>query len=302
MEDWHEGENPPPPHSFSYELGQFDGIDTIVNGKTYICYYGEVSSYYLPLPYGQHAAISGDWIRQDTITKKIWLVRDKTHPDKEEQLYDFSLQAGDTITDTNSSYFNPDRLSPYKAWVDQVDSVFWTDGLWHYRWWIKSQYGPPFNPAHTIQIEGMGYINNFLDDPFLEFHPIVAYTNSVVCFKVKSQWLHEQPNHWNFDCDSMIKKNVLDVPNIGGNDLEMPMLYPNPASNSDRLYLNRYAGNANHTYSISAYNISAKKVLSMQMKPGAAIDLSKCQLRQGLYFFVVGNGVQRLCCEKVLIE
>ncbi|MBS1584031.1 MAG: T9SS type A sorting domain-containing protein [Bacteroidetes bacterium] len=302
VEDWHEGENPPPPHSFYYMFGQFDGIDTIVNGKKYACYAGDVFNTDLPFPYAQHYALDGQLIRQDTIVKKIWYMRDKSHPNKEELLYDFSLQAGDTITDTNSSYFSPNELYPYKAWIDQLDSVYWTDGLWHYRWWIKSDFGPIADKAHTVQIEGMGYINNFLDNPFAEFYPLVGNTKLVICYKVKSQWLYEQPNHWNFDCDSMIKKNALDVPDISGNDLAMPMLYPNPVSNRDRLYLNQYAGNASNTYHISAYDISGSKVLSMDMKPGAAIDLSKYQLGQGLYFFVVENGVQRVSCEKVLIE
>ena len=183
-----------------------------------------------------------------------------------------------------------------------MDSVLWMDGNWHYRWWIKSDYGPAFNHAHTIQIEGMGYINNFLDDPFLEFHPLIAFTKSVICFKVKSQWLYEQPNHWNEDCDSLITKDVLNASELRTNELSLPMLYPNPVTNDGSIHLNYYAGNSNNSYHISAFNGLGKKVLSINQKPGTSIDLSNYKLVSGIYFFIVESGQRRLFCEKVLLE
>ena len=41
IENWHEGEPGPPPPSFTYRIARFEGTDTVVNAKQYICYNGE---------------------------------------------------------------------------------------------------------------------------------------------------------------------------------------------------------------------------------------------------------------------
>lgn len=298
-EDWHEGENPPPPHTFTYSAGWTDGKDTVLNGKYYDCYFGEEGG--MPPSIGQYAAYFGEWIREDTISKKIWYIRTKSHTEKEELLYDFSLQAGDTITDTNSSYFSPDRLYPYKAWIDQVDSVHWADGSWRYRWWIKSEYGPIGNTAHTMQIEGMGYINNFLDDPFLEFHPLVGYTNRVVCYAEKGQWLYEQANHWNADCDTMLAHNItVGIKTINSNELGKALVYPNPVMNGEELHINSYAGAANEHCELSIFNVEGQKVFCKTVIPGELVLTSG--IAPGLYFLILNNSkAQRIICEELMV-
>lgn len=299
-ENWHEGDNPLPPHTFTYTAGWTEGKDTFVNGKYYDCYIGEASL--MPPVIGQATGYDGDWIREDTINKKIWFVRTKSHPEKEELLYDFSLQTGDTITDTNSSYFSPNRLYPYKAWVDQIDSVHWADGSWRYRWWIKSEYGPIWDPAHTIQIEGMGYINNFLDDPFLEFHPLVASTNRVVCYAEKGQWLYEQANHWNADCDSMLSHNIaMGVGAINPYELEKALVYPNPVISGEALHISSYAGATNERCQLSIFNAEGQKVFVKTVVPGEQIPTPN--IVPGPYFLILNNSkAQRIISEGLMVR
>ena len=125
--NWHEGvPGNPPPTVDDYYVSLMHGKDTIVNGKTYSALFIEYGATSMPIPpYGSVPAYFGEWIRQDTISKKVWYIRDKMFPGQEEIIYDFSLQVGDTITDPNYQYFTT-FIAPYKAWVSQIDSIYWS--------------------------------------------------------------------------------------------------------------------------------------------------------------------------------
>src|SRR5690606_18947705 len=136
-ENWHESDPSNPPHTFTYEVRWFEGKDTVVNNTRYTCLYGG-GNIDMPPTYGNPA--SGFWVRQDTASKKIWRVYDKGIPPNyvpfEHLIYDFSLQVGDTFNDPSHEYFGA-YLNPHKAWIDAIDSVYWADGTWRYRWFIK---------------------------------------------------------------------------------------------------------------------------------------------------------------------
>jgi hypothetical protein len=301
-EDWHEGEPGPPPHTFDYLIAMLEGKDTLFNGKRYLRLLWKYPSFGLPLPVGYN--YTGEWIRQDTVAKKVWYMRNKVFPYSEEVLYDFSLQVGDTITDTLNGYFSPNRLYPYKAWVDNIDSVYWTDGRWHNRWFINSDYGPAWfsPPAQAVQIEGMGYTTDFLDDPLLRYHPLVATTLQVVCFRANGQWLYEQPNPWNADCDSMLVKNVLGINDITA-DLEKPLLYPNPVNRNGALHLNNYLGNNKDRYRLSVYEADGKEILSIPASPGMIVDLSRYNIHQGLHLVrLTDTKGQTVLQEKIIVQ
>jgi len=286
-EDWHEGVPGPPPHTFSYRIYRTEGKDTIINSKRYFGGFMWDNSFMPPPPAGTTPVYFGDWLRQDTAAKKIWFVRDHWLM-IEELIYDFSLKVGDTITDINHYYFTQ-GITPYKAWVDQIDSVFWQDGTWRYRWFIRSNYGPAWGapPALAIQIEGMGYTTDIRNNPFLKYGPLVSKTSEVTCFRLKNQWLYTKPNPWNADCNVMITKDVLGIDNPNINELEHPLLYPNPLGVDGRLTLSGYSGRNDELLTINAYNTSGKLALSAVLQPGKQIHLAEYSFSPGLYFFFV---------------
>jgi hypothetical protein len=140
VEDWHEGQGPMP-HTFSYTLGFTKGIDTVINGQRYAYYFGEFPNWYVPVPSFEFSTLYGAWFYQDTTSKKVWFVQIKTFPELAKVLFDFSLQVGDTITDSLNLWLSPTVLYPYKAWVEAVDSLYFPDNTWRYRWHIRSNYG-----------------------------------------------------------------------------------------------------------------------------------------------------------------
>ncbi|HQE12006.1 MAG TPA: T9SS type A sorting domain-containing protein [Flavipsychrobacter sp.] len=291
-EDWQEGIPGNPPHEFRYMVSRTEGIDTTVLGRRYFCLYGKWFDNGMPLPPpGNQPARDAIWLHQDTAAKKIWFVYDKGVPPnyipKEYLLYDFSLQAGDTITDSTHRHFYQ-RILPHKAWVDLVDSIYWQDGTWRYRWFIKSTYGSSTGlpTAQTVIIEGMGYTNDFWEFPFYRWMGVVGLTYEMTCFKLKNQWLYHQPNPWNFDCDSMLSRDlVVGINEAPPNDLEQPLLYPNPVPSDGILTLNTYTHRPNENITIKAYDITGKLKLTSRMRPGERIQLSQYSVQPGVYMF-----------------
>ncbi len=292
-EVWNEGSWPPLPHNFLYTVGLMQGVDTIVNGKKYYSYVGEFLPAQLPI-ISKFPAIDGHWIRQDTVNKKVYYLRTVSPPFNEELLYDFSLKKGDTINDLNSSYFSPQQLSPYKAWVDKVDSVYWADGTWRYRWSIKCKYGNGNQIAEAIQIEGMGYVTNFLDNPLSGYQTPVGYTWKILCFGVKGNWLYHINNKWNADCDTLSVKNVLPVKieDISNANDSKPLLFPNPVNCNGSLKLNSYEY-PDKELTITAFDIWGRQVLSGKMLSGISIDLKPYTLTPGLYFFFIRSAANK---------
>lgn len=308
-ENWHESDPSNPPNTFSYEVHWMEGVDTIANNTRYSCmYFGYQTD--MPPSYG-NSAINALWIRQDTITKKIWRVSSKGIPPNyvpvENLIYDFSLQTGDTFNDPAHEYFGS-YLSPYKAWIEAMDSLYWTDGTWRYRWFIKSDLGASWgNPANAVQIEGTGYINRpVMAHPFTKWMGVFNDTYEVTCFGVKGQWLYTKPNPWNFDCDSMISRNmlgILNVPDVVINDLEQPLLYPNPVSTTGKLMLNKHAGPSQELHQVQAYDIHGRLVLSAALLPGNSIELAPYSFHPGMYFFRVSNSRQQsIYAGKILLQ
>lgn len=288
-EDWKEGIPGNPPHTFNYYVSRTEGIDTIIQGRRYFCLFGKFSDNAMPLPPpGNQPARDAIWLHQDTLAKKVRTVRNKANPiGTEVILYDFSLQAGDTITDTNHIYLNY-GIKPYKAWVDAMDSIYWQDGSWRYRWFIKSNYGPVWGSpsAKAVIIEGMGYTTEPTENPFYRYIGVVGLTYEMTCFQVKNQWLYHQPNPWNFDCDSMLSRDlVVGINEAPPNDLEQPLLYPNPVPSDGILTLNTYTHRPNENITIKAYDITGKLKLTSRMRPGERIQLSQYSVQPGVYMF-----------------
>ena len=281
-EDWDEAGDGQ--HGFNYLIWYADGKDTIVNGIRYFCYFGDLP----PLShYGNWSAIFGYWFRQDTIEKKIWMVSDESGP-YEDLLYDFSLHTGDTLSDTTQFYFYICR--PYKFWVDHIDSVYFPDNTWRYRWFIESNYGPDWGrpPAEVIQIEGMGYTTDFEQSPMAAFTTSPGHTYQITCFRHNSLWLYERPNPWNADCDTLMDHNVAAVGiNEPVSELNLPLLYPNPAASGGKIYLNSYAGKSGVPHTVTAYSLDGQQVLHKLVQPGQSFTLP--YLPPGLYFFSVCN-------------
>ena len=289
VEDWHESDPSNPPHTFYYSAGFTEGKDTVINGIRYFCYHGEWDNSAMPPPIGGNSAYYGEWMVQDTIAKKVWMVRYKGNPSKLELIYDFSLNIGDTITDPDFFYFTT-HISPYRAWVEDVDSIFWNDGTWRYRWFIKSDLNSPWAPpAQAVQIEGMGYTTGFLEFPMLESMGLISLTFRLTCFRHKNQWLYHEPNPWNYDCDSMLARNM--ITSVGSvssrNELEAPMLYPNPARAQGKIWLNSYAGKPGEQLQLEIFNVTGQTIATLKITPGSPIDLQRFTLTPGLYLFIV---------------
>jgi hypothetical protein len=242
------------------------------------------------------------WFRQDTVAKKVWAIIDKTHLD-EKLIYDFSLQKGDTISDSTDRWYH--RWLPYKFWVADVDSIYFPDGTWRHRWFIESNFGPDWGrpPAEVVQIEGMGYTTDFEQDPLFFYEPLIGYTYQITCFRHKSLWLYTEPNPWNADCDSMMDRyqGDLGIHDPISNELNLPLLYPNPAASGGMMTLNSFAGKTWELHTVMAYNSLGKLVLKKQLKPGQSFVLP--YLSSGLYFFTVKNSEQKtICTQKISIR
>jgi hypothetical protein len=192
----------------------------------------------------------------------------------------------------------------YKAWVDNIDSVYWTDGTWRYRWNIKEDLGTLIgNIANTYMIEGMGYINRFLDDPFLDYRIPHTLTTKICCFKTKNQWLYSQSNPWGADCDTMIVKDIVPVGiNSIQNELAQALLYPNPL-NSDRIiHFNYYGGERGKDYRLLAYDIYGKEILSQICQPGQDIQINN-SLPHGFYLFkIIEQNGQPISQQTIIIN
>ena len=279
---------------YRYFIDYTDGVDTVVAGNLY-------NGYALDWPglahYGSLFAFQEDWFRQDTIAKKVWMVTDKANPSdhlpREVLQYDFSLHVGDTITDTTQRIFYSRR--PYKFWVADMDSVYLADNLWHYRWFIKSDYGPDWGlpAAELVQIEGMGYTTGFMDDPLYIYDVWVGQSVKVSCFQHNGLWLFSQPNPWHADCDTMLDHDLgtidlgvgIRTPDM--NELNRPLLYPNPINSGGRLTLNSFAGKTAEKYWVLAFTPLGKEAFRKQLRPGQSFSVP--HLPVGMYFFKIAD-------------
>lgn len=280
---------------YRYFVNYTDGVDTVVAGNRY-------QGYSLDYPgghyYGTLPAAGESWFRQDTTAKKVWRIIDKATPESHKELqYDFSIQVGDTLTDTTQYIFYSRR--PYKFWVADMDSVYLADNLWHYRWFIKSDYGPDWGlpAANLVQIEGMGYTTGFMDDPLYIYDVWVGESVDISCFQHNGLWLFSQPNPWHADCDTMISRDLGDidlgvgikVPDM--NELNRPLLYPNPAASGGRLTLNSFAGKASEKYWVLVFNPLGNEVFRKQLQPGQSFSLP--YLPEGMYFFKIADSKRK---------
>lgn len=226
-------------------------------------------------------------------------------PEWEKLAYDFSLQVGDSLVDTQSLSYNPNYFF-YKAWINAMDSVYWIDGTWRYRWHVLTNNGPYPGGifANTMYIEGMGYLDGiFLDHPMQDFEFPRTVTQKVVCFKTKDLWLYEQPNPWNADCDSMILKDMvpLGIESLV-HELSLPALYPSPVTNGGELHFNRHGGVPGQLYQLNAYDLSGRQIWTQSVMPGTAISIPY-HLNAGLYLFRVTDARhQTVAQQKILIQ
>lgn len=290
VEDWHEGEGATQ-HTFSYIVNYTDGKDTLINGKWYFGYNGDIPPL---IHYGNTPIDLEDWFRQDTLTKKVWKVYDQSGPD-EYLLYDFSLQKGDTINDTTQFIFN--RWLPYKFWVADMDSVYFPDGTWRNRWFIESNFGPDWGrpAAEVVQIEGMGYTTDFEQDPLYFYEPMIGNTYQVTCFRHNSLWLYTKLNPWNADCDSLIDHNILQglgIQSPSKSELKLPLLYPNPVRSGGMMTLNSLAGSISEIHTVQVYNNMGILIWNTKLTPGQSFYLPNCS--PGIYYFKVENEKQKL--------
>lgn len=286
VEDWHEGQ-PYQPHTFYYLTGHTRRIDTIILGKKYFVYIGDGIPF-SPLPNPLYA-LHGAWMRNDTVAKKVYYIRNKSLPQIEELLYDFSLQEGDTVTDSNHSYFSPARLYPGKIWVSKKDSVLLGDGRWHYRWSFESNYGNPGNYANAVQIEGVGYLAGFFDDPLRRYHPIVSLTKELTCFRSNNIWLYKKPNPWNADCDTMITRNVVGVKSFSERERESNLFYPNPLTPNRTVFFSDKMRSRYEEFTLEIFDVLGRLRLKKNVSPGIAISLEKYDFESGIYVFKVTN-------------
>jgi hypothetical protein len=150
-------------------------------------------------------------------------------------------------------------------------------------------------------IEGVGFTTGFFTDPLARYMQPVAYTRKLLCFQFSDQWLYETPNIWNLECDTMISGDALNIREQGANEIEQPILYPNPTNTTGILRFNRYAGSSPCT--ITVYDMNGKEVLSLTQRPGTAIHLREYALSPGLYHFRICTAENRLLhTQKILIE
>lgn len=82
----------------------FPGIDTVINGKTYSGLFGNHifsenpgPEFCPPFEIWPDSYQTGEFFREDTVAKKVWLLDGNSPGGMEQLLYDFSLLPGDTL-------------------------------------------------------------------------------------------------------------------------------------------------------------------------------------------------------------
>jgi len=129
-----------------------------------------------------------------------------------------------------------------------------------------------------------------------------GHTYQITCFRHNSLWLYEQPNPWNADCDTLMDHNVAAVGiKEPVSELNLPLLYPNPAASGGKMYLNSYAGKSMSLHTIIAYNVDGRQIFKQQTRPGQSFAIP--YLTPGLYYFIVYNDQQKpVTKQKIMIR
>ncbi len=115
---------------------------------------------------------SGGWIREDTITKKVFIISHATPSDTLERLlYDFNLGVGDTFkSEIGGIVYDQNR-------VIGLDSTI-INGLWYKIWTFSAEY---FGSIDYTVIEEIGCVNGLLYpiNQYLSFE----FSSQMICFK-----------------------------------------------------------------------------------------------------------------------
>ncbi len=199
-------------------------------------------------------------IREDAPNKKVYIIppADTT----EQLLYDFNLQAGDTL----KGYIGTSAL-PYADTIDSVDSVL-VGGNYRKRWKINCT--SPAN-SHAVEIiEGIGSTYGLVKESTCNKTDLPDY--SLSCFKQNDITLYpSNPN----------KCNIITYIHSVDENLNRIIAYPNP---SDGKFTIKNDGISKEELKIEVYNILGEKVYSAYHQP-IIIDLSSQP--SGIYFLYV---------------
>lgn len=194
-------------------------------------------------------------------------------------LYDFDLEAGDTLPDSPILFEN-------NIYVTSIDSILMGE---HYRK-VFSLSSNVWGTADQL-IEGIGFVYGFLSG-----FPDWFYPEQLVCFYLNGEILYENPEAW-APCDVFVG---LEESTISDSKF---MIYPNPTSGN--ITVKTESQSSSHAQ-IAVSDLTGRTLYSeaWQLNTGKntkSLDLSG--FTSGMYFITLtGENGENLAKEKILVE
>ena len=219
--------------------------------------------------------------------KKIYTVIGN-HP--ETLLYDFNLQAGDTINYNYSLSFN--QTDSFSRFVDKVDTVLLKDGKYRKRWIFIPLSNPPNYSTVDTVIEGIGSICGIgLLNPLKNAWATNGDYFKFICFKQNDTVFYlNNPN-----CDHCFCKLLTSMNEI--HEQLKINIFPNPFSEITTLKCDIYFTDA----TLYIYNLLGQQLSQIHEINGNSFTFNRMNLKSGLYFIQMQQNNKNILTDKIMI-
>ena len=264
------------PYSFHfYKLGN---QDTVINGTPYHKLYKADDTSFA------NAVLAGG-LRDDTAARKVYFYNQSN----EILLYDFSVQAGDTIHGNANNYHNNWRNDLI---VHSVDSLFF-NGSYHRRINLRMAFSLNNDILPAAWVEGMGNQVRGIVFPSGTL-PNNGQWNELICMYQGSQPIYHNMTDWNkFDTGSLIFNDCPFSSGVGIRSETLAslrvQLYPNPVTGTSTLTL----PTGHHFDWCSIYDAAGRKVAFYNVEGHEQIRIEQTNFTPGIYMYsLTGKEVQ----------
>jgi len=216
-------------------------------------------------------------MRQDTINKRIFFIRNYLGENIEKLGYDFSIQLGDTVSLPAFAFLGYDTLFKYYYFED---SILLMNGEYRRAYWYSSisvlGYG-------LWVIEGIGENGG----PFPYSYGDPSYIGELLCFRLDGQFIYGSEEDCDFDVnvDELLTYNKLGC-------------YPNPANNF--LNIDIPCTHAKF-YDIVLINLLGNPVMKKSILPcDSSVQLDVSKIPGGCYFLLVRSDSYKYACKVII--
>ena len=220
-------------------------------------------------------------IRNDSLEKKVFYI--DSNEQEEWLLYDFTLDAGDTVPMTWNNYSYPD------LYVESIDSILIGD-----RFRKSYTYAQETYPLITV-IEGIGAETGLLN-PMVIFE-VISYLR---CFHQDDNllWINPRADSCRLETDTCL---VVSIPEKIPDDISV-MIFPNPASDWINLHFTSGGVEWHQNLKMEIYNIVGEKVNETAIIPGSGLFLCNVSsLAEGIYLAIIRDDQRIILSGKFII-